>query len=143
MGKISGICLHNARALRDALNFCAANGIGSFRVNSQILPAKTHPEAGYAIEDVPDVHHHRCNPDGLTVEAATQLAVATWSREPLFRLSSPIEGWDGPKPSRHHDYIDADDFPTCWGKLDITVEVEAKAKELAILKLRRDLDDGT
>jgi UV DNA damage repair endonuclease len=27
----------------------------------------------------------------------------------------------------------------CWKNLDITVEVEAKAKELAVLKLMKDL----
>ena len=29
-----------------------------------------------------DVHHHRCRPDGLTVEEATEQALATWDREP-------------------------------------------------------------
>ena len=43
-----------------------------------------------------DVHHHRCNPDGLTVEQATAMAIATWDREPLFHISSPLAGWDGP-----------------------------------------------
>jgi UV DNA damage repair endonuclease len=33
-----------------------------------------------------DVHHHRCNPDGLDVEAATDLAVAV-SRSPRERLA--------------------------------------------------------
>ncbi len=51
--KLSDICLANAEALLLALQFCATNGIGCFRVNSQILPAKTHPEAGYAVEDLP------------------------------------------------------------------------------------------
>ena len=87
-----------------------------------------------------DVHHHRCLPDGLTVDAATAAAVATWSgREPLFHISSPIEGWTGRQPSRHHDYIDPADFPSAWRDLPVTVEVEAKAKELAVLKLKADL----
>ncbi|MEZ4552113.1 MAG: hypothetical protein R2874_17055 [Desulfobacterales bacterium] len=29
--------------------------------------------------------------------------------------------------------------PNCWKDLTITIEVEAKAKELAILKLKEDL----
>ena len=86
-----------------------------------------------------DVHHHRCLPDGSSVEATTELAISTWNREPLFHLSSPKYGWDSGKPGNHHDYIDADDFPSCWTNLDITVEVEAKAKELAVLKLMQDL----
>ena len=86
-----------------------------------------------------DVHHHRCNPDGLPETEATGHAAATWNREPLFHVSSPIEGWKGPKPQRHHDFIDLKDFPTFWGGLDLTVEVEAKAKEVAVLKLKKQL----
>ena len=86
-----------------------------------------------------DVHHHRCLPDGLSIEDATDRARATWNREPLFHLSSPLEGWDGPKPERHHDYIDAADFPKAWLGWLLTVEVEAKAKELALARLLADL----
>lgn len=39
-----------------------------------------------------DVHHHRCNKDDVTIEEATDRALATWNREPMFHLSSPIEG---------------------------------------------------
>ena len=42
--------------------------------------------------------------------------------------------------NKHHDYIDPGDFPECWLNLDITVEVEAKAKELAVLKLKKHID---
>ena len=238
--------------------FCAKHNIGSFRVNSQILPIKTHPDNGYNIEDLPegkeiikafkrckellrvnklrmtfhpdqfillsssneevtkhsiaelnyqaevsawigadvinihgggaygnkqkaldqvarnlqrlsnavrqrltfenddktytpedllplcrkegipfvyDIHHHRCHPDGMSVEQVTQAALATWDREALFHVSSPREGWDGPLINRHHDYIDVKDFPPCWRGLDITVEVEAKAKEMAVQRL--------
>lgn len=260
--KLSRLCLHNADALLTALQYCADNGIGCFRVNSQILPIKTHPTWGYEIDELPageeivrrfqacgafvamhnlrtcfhpdqfvvlnsqrpdvvekslqeleyqgevaewigadvvnihgggaygdkpkaladfaknfdrlsprvkrrltvenddmtytpadllplckatgiplvyDVHHHRCNPDGLSVEQATTMALATWDREPMFHLSSPLEGWDGPKPERHHDFIDIKDFPECWRKRTITVEVEAKAKEAAVRKLQNEL----
>ncbi len=263
--KLSRLCLDNANALFVALEFCAKNGIGCFRVNSQILPIKTHPLNGYDVGDLPacdeiigrfkecgafaktnklrtcfhpdqfvvlnskrkdvvekslleleyqaevaewigadvinihgggafgdkvqalsdfarclnrlsprvrtrltvenddkiftpldlfpickttgiplvyDVHHHRCNPDGLTVEQATKKALATWDREPMFHLSSPLEDWDGPKPERHHDFIDVNDFPECWRRKKITIEVEAKAKEVAITKLRNDLDSS-
>lgn len=258
--KISRLCLSNADALLDALTFCAGNHIGAFRVNSRILPLKTHPDIGYAMEDLPeseeiinrfkrcrafarqhdlrllfhpdqfillsspkseindrsiaeleyqaevaqwigadvinihgggaygnktealnrfrynlrrlsqalrsmltlenddrvytpsdllpvcraegipfvyDVHHHRCLPDAISIEQTTGLALETWNREPVFHISSPREGWNGPKPNRHHDYINPDDFPSLWQTLDldITVEVEAKAKELAVIKL--------
>jgi UV DNA damage endonuclease len=260
--KVSQICLENAIALQKALQYFADHHIGAFRLNSQILPVKTHPKAGYDIAELPDaqqilaqfrrssefarkhnvrlsfhpdqfvvlsspnpdvvsrsvaeleyqaevaawigadvinihgggvygekgealkrfakhlnllsentrqkltvenddksytpsnllplyqaeeiplvydVHHHRCLPDGKSVEEITEAAVNTWNREPVFHISSPLEGWDGPKPSRHHDYIDARDFPECWKDLDMTVEVEAKAKELAVLQLYHDL----
>ena len=87
-----------------------------------------------------DVHHHRCLPDGLSIAEATTRARATWKTEPLFHISSPLEGWDGPKPERHHDYIDAADFPREWLGWPLTVEVEAKAKELAIGRLVNDLN---
>jgi UV DNA damage endonuclease len=262
LANLSGLCMANAEALLLALRYCADNGIGCFRVNSQILPLKTHPTCGYEIEDLPegieikrrfqacghfakqhelrtcfhpdqfvvlnsqrpevvdaslreleyqsevaewvgadvvnihgggaygdkrealaefarnldrlsprarkrltvenddkiftpadllpicestgvplvyDVHHHRCNPDGLSVEQATRKAMATWDREPMFHISSPLEGWDGPKPERHHDFIDVSDFPDCWSRKTITVEVEAKAKETAVEKLKKEL----
>ena len=61
-----------------------------------------------------DVHHHRCNPDGLSVEEATQVSVETWdrvSKEPYFHISSPAMGWDAKNPRKHADYIDLNDFP--------------------------------
>ncbi len=262
LSKLSRLCMENADALLAALQFCANNGIGCFRVNSQILPIKTHPECGYQIEDLPeaqkiidrfqecgkfaqqhnlrtcfhpdqfvvlnspridvveksvqeleyqaevaewigadvinihgggaygdkqlalddfargldrlslrvrtrlsvenddkiftpvdllpickssgvplvyDVHHHRCHPDELSVEQATEMATATWNREPMFHISSPLDGWEKTKPERHHDFIDIIDFPDCWRNLHMTIEVEAKAKEVAVLKLQKQL----
>jgi UV DNA damage endonuclease len=85
-----------------------------------------------------DVHHHRCLPDGMSVEEATVRALETWDREPLFHLSSPRGGWGAKRPAFHADTIDPEDFPAFWLTLrrDFTVEVEAKAKELAVLELR-------
>lgn len=260
--KLSRLCLENADALMASLQYCADNGIGCFRINSQILPIRTHPTCGYEVADLPDgdeiilrfkacgtfvrkhklrtcfhpdqfvvlnsqrpdvveksvqeleyqaevaewveadvinihgggaygdkqtaladfarnldrlssrvrrrltvenddkiytpadllpicrttgiplvydVHHHRCHPDDLSIEQATKKALATWSREPMFHISSPIEGWNGPKPERHHDFIDVNDFPECWRRKRITVEIEAKAKEVAVEKLRTEL----
>jgi UV DNA damage endonuclease len=94
-------------------------------------------DTGYPM--VYDVHHHRCLPDDLSVLETTERAIETWDREPLFHVSSPIEGWKGTRPERHHDYIDLDDFPKEWLNRELTVEVEAKAKETAVKKLTRDL----
>jgi UV DNA damage repair endonuclease len=41
LAKLSRLCLENADALLASLQFCAANGIGCFRINSRILPIKT------------------------------------------------------------------------------------------------------
>jgi UV DNA damage endonuclease len=88
-----------------------------------------------------DVHHHRCLPDGLEVAEVTESALLTWSREPLFHISSPRDGWEGKTPRFHNDFIDPSDIPAVWLSLewDLTIEVEAKAKELAVNRLRKDL----
>lgn len=263
--KMADLCLANAAALKASIEYCAAHGIGSFRVNSQVLPLKTHPSLGYDIKALPgvegivraykdcgalagrlglrltfhpdqfillnspapaitaasvkeleyqaqvsdwlgadvlnihggggygdkpaalarlaaalkklkpavrsrlvlenddriytpadllpfcrahkvpfvyDIHHHRCLPDGLSAEEVTRQALKTWNREPLFHLSSPKYGWAGADPRPHSDYIDIADFPACWRGLDATIEVEAKAKELAIARLRSQLAAG-
>jgi UV DNA damage endonuclease len=260
LARLAQLSLGNAEALLASLQFCASHGIGAFRINSQILPVKTHPTAGYDVAELPgsqdiiarfkecgafarphnvrlsfhpdqfvvlnspnartlahslaelnyqsevaewvgadtinihgggaygdkasalralkkniecllkpvrsrltlenddkvytptdllpvcmdtgvplvyDVHHHRCLPDALTVEQATLAARATWDREPLFHISSPLAGWRGPRPERHHDYINPKDFPAVWRGWPLTVEVEAKAKDLAVARLRR------
>jgi UV DNA damage endonuclease len=89
-----------------------------------------------------DVHHHRCLPDNLTEEEVTKRVVNLWNtlnRETYFHLSSPKHGWHTNSPNPHADYINPADFPACWKGLTVTVDIEAKAKELAILKLRKDL----
>jgi len=85
-----------------------------------------------------DVHHHRILSDSLSLEDATKAALSTWGKkEPLFHISSPARG----KKSRHHaDYISPADFPAVWLTIPrLTVEVEAKAKELAVQKLIQDI----
>jgi len=96
-------------------------------------------------EEIPlvyDVHHHRCLPDGASIEEVTDAALLTWNREPLFHISSPLNGWNGKFTQRHHDLIDVKDFPKAWQGLRITVEVEAKAKEVAVNKLRIELNSS-
>lgn len=86
-----------------------------------------------------DLHHHRCNPDGLSVVEATSLVIPTWEqvgREPYFHISSPRNPWGSGPPRPHADYIEPTDFPECWKSLPATVDVEAKAKELAVLRLQ-------
>ena len=84
-----------------------------------------------------DVHHHRCTPDALDVSDATTRAIATWNdREPHFHVSSPRVGWGAADPRPHADYVAREDLPDAWLELRITVDVEAKAKERALLALR-------
>lgn len=91
-----------------------------------------------------DVHHHRCNPDSLDVRGATERAAATWgAREPHFHISSPRAGWTGGDRRPHADYISANDFPEAWRGRALTVDVEAKAKERAVLAIRADLGVAT
>lgn len=87
-----------------------------------------------------DVHHHRVNSDDILIQDVTQQAISTWNgREPMFHISSPINGYGEKDEARHHDYIAVKDFPKCWMDKTITVEVEAKAKELAVFKLSNEL----
>jgi UV DNA damage endonuclease len=75
--RLAGLCRHNAGALMDALLFCSENGIGAFRVNSQILPLATHPEAGYALEELPD---------GISIREVFERC-GRFAREKQIRLS--------------------------------------------------------
>ena len=110
-------------------------------------PADLHPlcmEEGIGL--VYDVHHHRCNPDELSIEEATEKSMESWTarkEEPYFHISSPREGWSSKNCRPHADYIDPRDFPKAWEKLDFTLDVEAKAKELAVCHFQACLQHRT
>jgi UV DNA damage endonuclease len=87
-----------------------------------------------------DAHHHHVLPGDLSIEDATDWALASWEdREPYFHVSSPRAGWDGGDPRPHADFVDPEDVPAYWLELDraLTVDVEAKAKERAVVALQR------
>jgi len=93
-----------------------------------------------------DVHHHRCNPDRFSICEASKKSIETWkkaNREVHFHISSPCDGWGASNPKKHADYIDIDDFPEEWKNdmPDFTLDVEAKAKELAVKKLSFQLQE--
>ena len=91
-----------------------------------------------------DVHHHRCNPDSLDVRTATERAAATWGgREPHFHISSPRAGWYDGDTRPHADYIAVGDFPDAWRDRALTVDVEAKAKERAVIAIKAAVGAGT
>ena len=89
-----------------------------------------------------DVHHHRCHPDGLSAAEATEELVATWNgREPYAHLSSPRDGWDATNPRPHAAYVDPADVPDAWLALPrLTVDVEAKDKERAVVAIMREIE---
>jgi UV DNA damage endonuclease len=93
-----------------------------------------------ALPLVYDVHHHRCLPDGTSVEEATEASAATWGdREPWTHISSPRDGWKAANPRPHADYIDPADMPRSWLERRMTMDVEAKEKERAVVRLMTDL----
>ena len=80
LARLSELCRANADALLAALHFCADHGIGAFRINSQILPVKTHPEAGYDVRELPG---------GAGIVASFRECGA-FAREHNLRLSFPL-----------------------------------------------------
>lgn len=92
--------------------------------------------------------HWRChNPSGLSAQEAVERALSTWrpGMTPKLHFSSPETGRGRrpPQPRQHGDYLDP------FGYLDFErllpagrrcdIMLEAGAKDLALLKLRRDL----
>ncbi|MDP4089390.1 MAG: UV DNA damage repair endonuclease UvsE [Bacillota bacterium] len=91
-----------------------------------------------------DIHHHNCNNNGEPLEELLPKILSTWDGEilpPKFHFSSPRES---PQDRKHSDFINAEDFVKFieslkpYGK-DIDIMLEAKQKDLALLKLMEEL----
>ena len=93
-----------------------------------------HKEIGIPI--VFDQHHFNYGPQDQTMVEALKLAHSTWNTRCLTHMSSSklIEDVKG-VATAHADYI-YEEIQT-FG-LDFDIEVEAKAKDLAVLKYRKD-----
>ena len=80
-----------------------------------------------------DYHHHTFNTGGLSEQEALELAMSTWGDvKPLVHYSeSRTLEEEGVKPQAHSDYIYSK-INTYGHNLDI--DIEAKGKELAVLK---------
>lgn len=86
-----------------------------------------HLEIGIPI--VFDYHHHKFNTSGLTEQQAFELAYGTWGNIiPVFHYSESREE----NERAHSDYVQCSEIST-YGK-DVFIILEAKAKELAVLK---------
>ena len=97
-------------------------------------------EGVYKVIGIPivfDYHHHRFNTGGLSEEDALEVAISTWGDViPVVHYSESrsIEQEDDKKrPQAHSDYV-YDYIDTYDNRVDIMVE--AKAKELAVLKYK-------
>ena len=92
---------------------------------------------------VHDIHHHRFCPGGLTDQEAMSLAASTWGAvTPVVHYSeSRSAEQNDPKirDNAHSDYIY--DYIDIHG-LDVDVMIEAKAKELALLRYRELWQNG-
>ena len=108
-----------------------------------------------------DILHHHCNdPDGIADREALERALATWPEgvRPKIHYSSPKTAmeerkrrngrrvdrtWVLPQLRAHADMIDPIAFEhflrETAGGLDFDVMLEAKAKDLALLRLRDQL----
>jgi len=113
-----------------------------------------HTQTGAPV--VFDHQHHRLNPRGLETVEAARRALDTWPPDvtPKIHFSSPrLDGRvvgrgkaqriEPPLLRQHADYVDPftfADFVSALGDRRFDVMIEAKAKDLAVLKLRRDLE---
>jgi UV DNA damage endonuclease len=83
-----------------------------------------------------DQLHHKLGPQDQTLEEALRLALSTWKTKPLTHMASSIRNEDPKGLERAHaDYI-YEEIQT-FG-LDFDIEIESKAKDLAVLKYRKD-----
>lgn len=91
-----------------------------------------------------DVHHERCNNEGEALKEYIENIFKTWRNEklpPKVHFSSPREG---PKDRKHADFINPDDFISfielCIPyNIDFDIMLEAKMKDIALIKLREDI----
>ena len=99
-------------------------------------------EGVYKVIGIPivfDYHHHKFCTGGLSEEDALEVAISTWPTDiiPVVHYSeSRSKEYEDPKirPQAHSDYV-LDYIDTYGNEVDIMVE--AKAKELAVLRYKK------
>ena len=103
-------------------------------------------EGVYKVIGIPivfDYHHHQFQTGGLSEEDALEVSISTWPTDiiPVVHYSeSRSKEYEDPKirPQAHSDYV-LDYIDTYGNRVDIMVE--AKAKELAVLKYKEIHND--
>ena len=98
-------------------------------------------EGVYKVIGIPivfDYHHHRFCDGGLSEEDALEVSVSTWPTDIVpvvhYSESRSIEQEDDKiRPQAHSDYVY--DYIDTYGN-EVDIMVEAKAKELAVLKYK-------
>ena len=84
-----------------------------------------------------DQLHYQLGPkDGQTMQEALELALSTWKVKPLTHMASSIHYEDTSSMARAHADFIYEKIET-FG-LDFDIEIESKAKDLALLKYRVD-----
>jgi len=108
------------------------NDDGPNQYSTKMLYDLIHKEIGIPITH--DFHHHNYGPKDVSQEEALRLAHSTWNVKPLTHISSPktLEDATG-RATAHADYI-YEEIQT-YG-LEFDTEIEAKAKDLAVIKYR-------
>lgn len=92
-----------------------------------------------------DIHHDMCNPSSHRVKDLITDVFSTWRDEvfpPKIHLSSPKSASD---IRSHNDYINANEFISFLKEIngltmDFDVMIEAKMKDMALLKLMNDIE---
>jgi UV DNA damage endonuclease len=94
-----------------------------------LLPV--HEKTGIPL--VLDIHHHSLNSGGDDLKVAADIALSTWGEKtPKVHYSEPREG---SRPQAHADFI-VNEIPELCSVRQYDVMIEAKQKELALLKYR-------
>lgn len=84
-----------------------------------------------------DQFHYKCGDQSISLEESLVLCHSTWDCTPLFHQSSSRRDYEdsSSKVTAHADYV-YDKIITCG--LDFDIDLEAKAKEKAVLRYRSD-----
>lgn len=133
--------------------FIAAFDMLDDSVKTRLVVENDDKGAQYAVEDlyrlylergIPttfDYHHHWCHPGKLSQEEAINMAAMTWPEgvRQLCHFSSAKSIYEDESvmDRAHADYIY--EYIDPYG-LDLDVELEAKAKDLAVLKYVKQLE---